>query len=130
MTAVILILIGLVAGSASASLGIGGGIIFVPSLVVLFDFDQHVAQGTSLAVIVPTTIIGAWVHARAGRVVWRLAIPIGLGGIVGGLAGAAIALWIDAATLQRMFAVFLLLVAVRMLRRTKASEHEDEAAEA
>jgi len=120
---ILYVVVGLLAGSVSASLGVGGGIIFVPALVVLFGFDQHLAQGTSLAVIVPTAIVGAWVHARAGRVVWRLAVPIGLFGIVGGLIGARVALWIDADVLQRLFAVFLLLTAFRMLRRTRKSAH-------
>ncbi len=119
MTVAGLILIGLVAGSVSASLGVGGGIVFVPALVVLFGYDQHLAQGTSLAVIVPTVIVGAWVHARAGRVVWRSAIPIGLGGIAGGLIGGMIALAIDADVLRRMFAVMLVLTAFRMLSKVR-----------
>ena len=120
MTIAGLVVVGLVAGSLSASLGIGGGIVFVPALVVLFGFDQHVAQGTSLAVIVPTVLVGAWVHARAGRVVWRAAGLIGLFGVAGGLTGGWIARWTGDTTLRRAFAVFLLITAAYMLRSTRA----------
>lgn len=115
-----LISVGLVAGLISATLGIGGGVIFVPSIVVLLGAEQQVAQGTSLAVILPTVIVGSAIHARAGRVKWTIAIPAGLGGIVGALVGAQVALGLPEITLRRMFAVFLAVVTVRMLSRTRA----------
>jgi uncharacterized protein len=118
VTVLTLIAIGLVAGVLGAALGVGGGIVIVPGLVVLLTVPQHAAQGTSLAVIVPTAIVAAVVHARAGRVDGRLAAALGAGGVVGGVAGAFAALAIDALVLRRMFAVFLLLMAVRMLRST------------
>ena len=112
-----LILLGLAAGTVAAALGLGGGVIFVPSLVVLFGFDQHIAQGTSLAVILPTALVAAVAHARRGNVRWDLAVPIGLAGIVGGVFGARIALALDADLLGRMFGVFLLVLAARMAWR-------------
>ncbi len=115
MIVVALILVGLAAGALSATLGIGGGVVFVPALAVIAAFDQQLAQGTSLAVIVPTTVIGAYVHARAGRVDWRTAVRLAIGGIAGGLVGAQVALGLDETLLRRLFAVFLALMAVRML---------------
>jgi uncharacterized membrane protein YfcA len=112
-----LVTLGLFAGAMAAALGLGGGIIFVPSLVVLFGFEQHIAQGTSLAVIFPTAIVATVAHARMGNVRWRLSIPIGLAGIVGAVAGAQIALQLDADLLRRMFGVFLMLLAARMAWR-------------
>jgi len=112
-----LIALGLFAGAIAASLGLGGGIIFVPALVVLFGFDQHIAQGTSLAVIFPTAIVATVAHARMGNVRWRLAIPIGIAGIFGAVLGAQIALRLDADLLRRMFGAFLTLLAVRMAWR-------------
>lgn len=125
MTVLGLIVVGLIAGSLAASLGIGGGIIYVPALVALFSFAQHEAQGTSLAVIVPTTVVAAVVHARAGRVEWGTALLLGIGGIVGGLIGAEAALALDAPVLKRLFAVFLVLTAVRMLSRTRRASHPE-----
>lgn len=110
--------IGLAAGALAALLGIGGGIIMVPALVTLFSFDQHVAQGTSLAVIVPTAVVAAVVHIRAGRVDLQAAVALGAGGLAGGLVGATTALSLEGVVLARLFAVLLALVAVRMLRRT------------
>ncbi len=114
-----LIAVGLLAGVLSATLGVGGGVVFVPALVTLLGFEQQVSQGTSLAVIVPTVLIGTTVHARAGRVDWNIAITAGLGGVLGGLAGAQVALGLPESVLRRMFAVFLVIMAVRMVERTK-----------
>jgi uncharacterized membrane protein YfcA len=111
------IALGLFTAAVAASMGIGGGIIFVPTLVVLFGFDQHIAQGTSLAVIFPTVIVASVAHTRMKNVEWRLSIPIGLAGIVGAVAGAQLALRLDADLLRRMFGVFLILLAARMAWR-------------
>jgi uncharacterized membrane protein YfcA len=116
MTVIGYLLIGLVAGTVAASLGVGGGVVFVPSLVIFFSFDQHLAQGTSLAVIVPTAMVGAWVHARADRVVWRYAFPLGVAGVLGGFIGGGIALALDDTVLRRLFAALLVVTAARMFQ--------------
>jgi uncharacterized protein len=112
-----LVILGLVAGTIAASLGIGGGVMYVPVLAVVFSLDQHVAQGTSLAVIVGTTIVGAITHARLGNVRWRISIPVGIGGVLGAIVGSWIALGLEGGVLRRMFGVFLLVVAARMAWR-------------
>ena len=109
-----LIIVGLIAGTIGAALGVGGGVIYVPALVVVFSLDQHLAQGTSLAVILATAVVATVAHARLGNVRWRIAAPIALGGITGALFGAWIALGLDAEVLRRLFGVFLLAVAARM----------------
>jgi uncharacterized membrane protein YfcA len=109
------VVLGLATGVLASTLGVGGGIIFVPSLVVFFSFEQHIAQGTSLAVILPTAIVGAYLHSRRGRVDWRVAILIGGGGIAGGFLGAWGALAIDPDLLRRLFAGLLVVVAIRMV---------------
>jgi len=115
------VLAGLVAGGLAAMLGIGGGIVYVPALVTVFGFAQHEAQATSLAVIVPTTVVAAWVHSRAGRVDWPRALALGVGGLVGGVIGAWSALAIDGLVLRRSFAVILVFVAYRMIRKGRKS---------
>lgn len=118
MTILTLVTIGVFAGILGAALGVGGGIVIVPALVVLLAVPQHAAQGTSLAVIVPTAIVATLVHARAGRVDLRLALGLGAGGVIGGVVGAFTALSLDALVLRRLFALFLVLIALRMLRST------------
>jgi uncharacterized protein len=118
MTILTLVAIGLFAGIIGAALGVGGGIVIVPALVVLVTVPQHAAQGTSLAVIVPTAIVATLVHSRAGRVDIRLALGLGAGGVIGGVLGAFTALSLDALVLRRLFALFLVVMALRMLRST------------
>jgi uncharacterized membrane protein YfcA len=108
------VVLGLATGLIASTLGIGGGVIFVPSLVVFFGFAQHVAQGTSLAVIVPTAVVGTILHARRGRVDWRVAGLIAVGGIAGGLFGAGLAQSLDPVLLRRLFAGLLIAIAIRM----------------
>lgn len=110
-------LLGLVSGSASALLGIGGGAIVVPALVLGFGYGQHLAEGTSLAVIVPTALVGAAIHARRGYTEWRVGLRLGLGGLVGSLGGAELALALPAALLSRAFGALLAVVTAALVRR-------------
>ena len=109
------VVLGLATGVLASTLGVGGGIIFVPSLVVFFGFEQHIAQGTSLAVILPTAIVGAYLHSKRGRVEWRAALLIAAGGVGGGLIGAWGALALDPDLLRRLFAGLLVVVAIRLV---------------
>ena len=121
--AALLIGIGVAAGMLASTIGVGGGVIYVPALATLIGLEQIAAQGTSLAVIMPTALLGSALHARAGRVDWRVAITAGAGAVLGALGGAEIALGLNDAVRRRLFAVFLMLVAVRMLGRTRAGEN-------
>ncbi|MCZ7532871.1 MAG: sulfite exporter TauE/SafE family protein [Acidimicrobiia bacterium] len=114
------VVLGLVAGALAATLGIGGGVVIVPVLVSVFLFTQHQAQGTSLAVIVPTVLVAAITHARAGRILWRLMAWVGIAGIIGAVGGARLALRLDDAILRRFFAVVLIFIAIRMALRARS----------
>jgi uncharacterized membrane protein YfcA len=110
-----LIAIGLAAGILSGLLGIGGGILMVPAMVLLLGFDQHVAQGTSLLVIIPAALSGSITHYRNGRVFLRDAALLAAGGVIGAVLGSGFALSIDDELLRRLFAGLLLVTGVRML---------------
>jgi uncharacterized membrane protein YfcA len=112
---VALVGIGLVAGLLAGLLGIGGGVVLVPAMVLLLGFDQHLAQGTSLLVVIPAATSGAWTHHRRGRWTWRDAGALALGGVLGALLGSLSALALDDEMLRRLFAVLLLGIALRML---------------
>lgn len=114
------LLLGLLAGGLSALMGVGGGVILVPAMVVLFGFTQHTAEGTSLLIIIPTAIVGSIRHTRNGYTDWRLGLILGGGGIIGAWAGASVALTLDAELLQRLFAVFLLATAAHLLWSTRS----------
>ncbi len=112
-----LIIIGLLAGILSGVFGIGGGVIMVPLLVFLLGVNQHQAQGTSLAVLsVPVTFLAAYTYYKSGEDVvnWKYALIIAACFVVGGYFGSKIAIAINEQLLKKIFAVILLLVAVKM----------------
>ena len=123
-----LVLIGLAAGFLAGLLGIGGGVFMVPAMVLILGMNQHVAQGTSLLVIIPAALTGSYAHYRRGRLVLRDALVLGAGGVVGAFLGAVFALSLDDELLRKLFAGFLLVVAARILlpkdafRRNRPSE--------
>lgn len=110
-----LAIVGVAAGFLAGLLGVGGGIVLVPAMVLLFGFDQHVAQGTSLLVILPAALTGSYTHHRNGRLVLRDAALLAAGGVIGAVLGSVFALSLEDVLLRRLFAVFLLLSALRIL---------------
>ena len=110
------IVIGVAMGALSALFGIGGGILLIPVLVTGFGFGQQFAAGTSLAVMVPIALFGALRLTKPGLTDWRLGIRFGIGSIFGAVAGAGIALAIPGDALRWIFAIVMLIVAVRMVR--------------
>jgi uncharacterized membrane protein YfcA len=110
------ILLGLVAGIFSGLIGIGGGIIIVPALVLLFGLSQHTAQGTTLALMVPPIgLLAAWAYYKQGFVDLKIAAFVCLGFFIGGFLGAKLAIGISDQFLRRIFGVVLLLVSVKMI---------------
>ena len=112
-----LILIGLLSGTISGALGVGGGILIVPALVLGMGVTQKLAQGTSLAVMVPVALMGAlryhWnPEIKLNMVVILLLIPVA---VLGANLGASIAAWLPAATLRRVFGVFVILAGLKMM---------------
>ncbi len=112
----ILILIGLVAGVFSGMIGIGGALIIIPSLVLIFGMDQYAAQGTSLAVMLPPIgLLAAYNYYKVGAVNWKYALIISVAFFIGGYFGSKITLSIPESIIRKGFAVFLILIAVKML---------------
>jgi len=105
---------GLAMGFLSALLGVGGGIIVIPLLVAIFGFPQQLAAGTSLVAMVPLALFGALRLTRSGFTQWVRGFRIGSGSVPGAIAGAALALIIEAGVLQIGFAALLVFAAVNM----------------
>lgn len=120
--ALLLLVIGLATGIVSGLLGVGGGIIMVPAMVLLLGFPQKLAQGISLAVIIPTAISGAYVHYRQGNIRPRDVALLGLGGVPGALLGAWGAARVDALVLRLTFALLLLVLGYTMARARPAPQ--------
>jgi uncharacterized membrane protein YfcA len=107
------LVIGLVSGVLSGALGVGGGVVTVPAMVLLLGVQQAVAQGTSLFAILPTAISGAQSHYRRHKLDIQPTIWIGLTGAVAAAAGAYAAVHLENRVLRQVFAAYLLLVGAR-----------------
>lgn len=110
------LILGLVAGTFSGLIGVGGGVIIVPALVFLFGLSQHQAQGTTLALLVPPIgLLAAWTYYKQGYVDLPIASLICLGFFFGGLLGARMATGLSNVALERVFGVALLPIALKMI---------------
>lgn len=102
-----------VCGMASGLFGIGGGVLLVPLLVLLFSFAQHRAQGTSLvALIPPTGLLAFWAYAKAGDVSWRTGLLLIPGVFFGGIAGGWLAKRLQPQRMRQVFAGLMFLLGV------------------
>jgi uncharacterized membrane protein YfcA len=116
MNTFLYLLLGLIAGTFSGLFGIGGAIIIIPILVLLFRLSQHTAQGTTLALMVPPIgLLAAWTYYRAGFVNLKIAGLICLGFFIGGLFGARFATQIHEDVLRRLFGVVLFVASIKMI---------------
>jgi len=102
------------AGFLSGTIGIGGGLLFVPTMTLGFSASQAIAQGTSLVAIVPTAIVGGVTHFRQGNVVLDAALWMGGGGVLGAVIGALVAVEVPGPLLARVWGAFLVFSAYRL----------------
>jgi uncharacterized membrane protein YfcA len=121
MSYVLAVVLGLAAGVLAGMFGVGGGILFVPTLVAL-GLSQHDATGTSLLAIIPTALVGTWRQARYGNVRLRSALVIGIAAAVAAQGGTAVAESLSGAVLRKLFAALLVLVAVQIAWRARSAE--------
>lgn len=105
---------GFAAGWLSALLGIGGGVILVPMMIYFFKVPIQQAVGTSLAVIIPTALVGAWNHYNLNHLNIKLAVILAVGAVIGAYVGALSVNVISPVLLRKFFAVLLVITAVRM----------------
>lgn len=116
MDNILYVILGVAAGLLAGMFGIGGGIIIIPTLIYLFGYSQHQAQGTSIAILVlPIGILGAIRYYQQGYVNLKAVGLISLGFFLAALVGAKFAVSISDALLRKCFGVFLLVVAIRTI---------------
>lgn len=131
MTAAVVLLLGLGAGVLVGLLGIGGGVVLVPAMVYLLHMDQHLAQGTSLFILLPPIGLGALrEYWKSGQVDLKAGVLCALGFLFGGYAGSKIAIPMDSRHLKGFFGCFLILSAALLWRKTMTTAAKTDAAAA
>ena len=115
-TILLIVLLGLVAGMLSGLVGIGGGIIIVPALVIFLGFSQHEAMGTSLGLLLlPAGILASVNYYKQGYIDIKVVLFLFVGFVVGGYLGSKFSLSLSEIVVKRIFAVLMILVASKML---------------
>jgi uncharacterized membrane protein YfcA len=114
--------LGLAAGVLAGLFGVGGGILFVPTLTLVLGLTQIHAEATSLLAIIPTAFVGAWRQTRYGNVNWRASLILGVAAIGGVEAGVQIAESLPQHALRRLFGVLTLVVAAQVAWRAYSSK--------
>ncbi len=110
------LVLGLITGVFSGLIGIGGAIIIIPTLVIVFGLSQHTAQGTTLALMVPPIgLLAAWTYYKQGFVDLKIAAIVCIGFFIGGLIGAKFAVSIPEQILRKIFGGVLLLVSLKII---------------
>jgi uncharacterized membrane protein YfcA len=115
-TCIILIVIGLLAGVLSGLVGVGGGILMIPLLIMFLGLTQHQAQGTALfAMLPPIGILAAMNYYKEGFVKWEYAAVIALAFVVGGYFGSKLSISLPAQTVRKVFGVIMLIGAIKLI---------------
>ena len=110
-----IIIIGLSAGVIAGLLGIGGGVVLVPALILILGIPTNKAIGISMAVIVPTAIVGTFRHHQLGHVDYKFALLLAIGAMIGAYAGASLTDLLSGPMLKRAFGVFVIFVGLNMI---------------
>ncbi|HEX7167697.1 MAG TPA: sulfite exporter TauE/SafE family protein [Acidimicrobiales bacterium] len=117
---VALVAIGLLAGMLAGLLGVGGGVVMVPAMILLFGVPAAVAKGTSLAVIIPTSVVATYRNVRNDNADLRTAAAVGIAGVASAFVASKISVGLDESVSNAMFAALLAFVAVRMFVKSFA----------
>lgn len=125
MKTAFLVLASLFSG-AIGGMGIGGGIVLIPVLTSFFEMTQKKAQYINLIYFVPVAICALWIHMRSGRVAWRKALFMALGGVLGAFFGSELTRILDGSLLKRFFGIFLFAVGIKQLRKPKKNKRNLE----
>ncbi|MGD9696660.1 MAG: sulfite exporter TauE/SafE family protein [Thermoleophilia bacterium] len=120
--AILVALLGIAAGATAGLFGVGGGIVFVPTLTLVLGLSQLHAEATSLLAIIPVALLGSWRQTRSGQVRWREASVMGAVSVATAVVGALIADVAPPRVLEVGFAMLLLATAIQLVLRTRATK--------
>ena len=125
MTMILLVFcIGLSTGILSGLLGIGGGVVLVPMMVFLLGIAQHTAQGISMLVIIPTSIVSVWYFYKEKLINYQVAAYMAGGAALGALISANFVQAVPASALKRIFGIFVILIGFRMIWATRKKDED------
>ena len=108
-------IMGLLTGLCNGFFGAGGGIIVVPTLVYILKLENHKAHATALAVILPISLLSAFIYFKTDTYNWALIGKLMLGGVIGSIIGSKLLGKLSSKWLRRIFAIFMILAAIRMI---------------
>ena len=121
-TILLLIIIGLVAGTLGGMVGLGGGIILIPALILIMKLDQQTAQGTSIAIMLPPIgLFAVYNYYKAGYVNMRYAFVIAMAFMIGGYFGSSLALKLSPDVMRKVFSIVLVVIAIKMFFTSKSA---------
>ena len=127
ITIIILVIIGVAAGILSGLVGVGGGLIIVPALVYFLAFSQKEAQGTSLGILLlPVGILAVMQYYQKGYIDIKVVLIVSAGFLIGGWFGSKMAVALPVGIIKKLFAIFMLITAVKMLFIDKPSKGDDD----
>lgn len=113
---IIILVIGIVAGVFSGFIGIGGGLVIVPSLIYFFSMSQHQAQGTSLAMMLPPIgVLAVYNYYKDGYVDFKIAGILCISFIIGSFFGSKVAISLPADTVKKIFGFIIIIVGIKMI---------------
>lgn len=115
-TVILLLIVGAAAGLVSGLLGVGGGVVIIPALLYIFGMSQHQAQGTSLALLsIPVALSGAYNYYKSGFVDIKMVLILAAAFVISAYGGSLLAVKLSGGLLKKIFAGFLILVALKIL---------------
>jgi uncharacterized protein len=118
-----LVVLGLVSGTLAGLLGVGGGVIMVPVMILLFQMPPVIAKGTSVAVIIPTALMGTWRNRRNDNTDIKAGLTLGVAGMLAAVAGGLIASTMDPNLSNLLFAILLFFVIIRQVSGLRKIDH-------
>ncbi len=110
------IIIGIITGVTNGLFGSGGGTIVVPAMIILLNIEDQKAHATAISIILPLTLTSSFLYISNGLVDWNVSLKVILGGIFGGYFGAKLLHRCPSTVLRKIFGIFMLIAAIRMLK--------------
>ncbi|MGL4796980.1 MAG: sulfite exporter TauE/SafE family protein [Paraclostridium sp.] len=109
-------------GGIIGGMGMGGGTILIPMLILFCSVDPKIAQSVNLLSSIPMSLVALFIHARNKNVVFKLVVPIALFGVLGSVVGSLVANYISSELLRRIFGIFLLIIGIYEIKKGISSK--------